>query len=69
MPDDVYAAMPRQNGKAVCLRFLSERGCSSRDPDRCTSPYLVHVTPAVPLKPIAREHIEATLGGVRKDVA
>ncbi|EGZ08320.1 hypothetical protein PHYSODRAFT_527432 [Phytophthora sojae] len=60
---EVVAALPRKDGKKVCVRFLSKRGCASADPTVCKFPNLVHFEPAT-IDPIVRDYINTKLGGI-----
>ncbi|EGZ30160.1 hypothetical protein PHYSODRAFT_323592 [Phytophthora sojae] len=44
VPEDI--PIPRQDGKEVCLKFLSKRGCPSSDPNVCDYASRVHFFPA-----------------------
>ncbi|EGZ12945.1 hypothetical protein PHYSODRAFT_510940 [Phytophthora sojae] len=59
----VVAALPRKDGKEVCLCFLSKRGCASADPTVCKFPNLVHFEPAT-IDSIVRDYINTKLGGI-----
>ncbi|EGZ18255.1 hypothetical protein PHYSODRAFT_501987, partial [Phytophthora sojae] len=45
-PDDTHPSLPQQDGKDVCLKFLSKRGCPSKDPSVCIFQSRVHFYPA-----------------------
>ncbi|EGZ08125.1 hypothetical protein PHYSODRAFT_527698, partial [Phytophthora sojae] len=66
VPQDVLAALPMQNGKSVCPKFLSRSGCSPRSPERC-SYGRAHFVPEK-LEPVVRQYIIESMGGLRRDM-
>lgn len=67
VPNDVARAAPRQDGKQLCLRYISMKGCPSPSTDRCTHHFLGHFMPTQ-LDPIVRAYIVDKYGGLRGDV-
>lgn len=63
VPPDVLAVLPRQNGKELCLRHLSKRGCQSTDPARCVNSKRYHSRPAT-LPTQIRTHVKSNFGGL-----
>jgi hypothetical protein len=65
IPSEVSAEIPTQDGKEVCLHFLSKRGCKSSDPAKCTFKNRAHVWPeALPARLL--QYITTRLDGLRK---
>jgi hypothetical protein len=62
IPQAVRAALPRQDRKPVCMRFLSVRGCRGRH-GKCLDDTRSHFKPAS-LPPIVRAFIENHYGGL-----
>ncbi|KAE9300347.1 hypothetical protein PR003_g22771 [Phytophthora rubi] len=54
--------IPRQDGKEVCLKFLSKRGCPSSDPNVCDYASRVHFFPAA-LSEKLKGYIRNRFGG------
>jgi hypothetical protein len=67
VPPEVIAALPKHNGRSVCMKFLSNEGCKSSDPGRCLFRNLVHADVKV-TSPIVRRYIEEHHRGVREDL-
>ncbi|KAE8887054.1 hypothetical protein PF003_g29122 [Phytophthora fragariae] len=63
---DIIAALPSQNGKSVCLKFLTRAGCPSRSPKRCMFGR-AHFIPEK-LEPVVRQYINDNMGGIRRDI-
>ncbi|KAG1699110.1 hypothetical protein DVH05_014029 [Phytophthora capsici] len=64
IPQDVIDCIPVLDNKEVCLRFLSNRGCNSKDPTSCTFRDRIHFWPKqIPAK--VRDYIASSLGGLR----
>ncbi|POM79266.1 Hypothetical protein PHPALM_3115 [Phytophthora palmivora] len=68
VPNAVAQTAPRQNGKQLCLRFISAKGYPSTSPDRCTHHFLGQFTPEV-LDPSVRPYIIEKYGGLSADVS
>ncbi|KAE9270636.1 hypothetical protein PF001_g28721 [Phytophthora fragariae] len=66
VPQDIIAALPSQNGKSVCLKFLTRAGCPSRSPKRCMFGR-AHFIPEK-LEPVVRQYINDNMGGIRRDI-
>ncbi|EGZ21471.1 hypothetical protein PHYSODRAFT_490447 [Phytophthora sojae] len=62
-PDDTHPSLPQQDGKDVCLKFLSKRGCPSKDPSVCIVQSRVHFYPAA-ISDQLRNFIRHRFGGV-----
>ena len=52
------------NGKQICLRNLSVRGCFSKDPVKCTAEDRTHHVPTEPLPAAVVKHMTDKWGGV-----
>ncbi|KAE9139427.1 hypothetical protein PF006_g13747 [Phytophthora fragariae] len=66
IPADVYAALPVEDGKRLCLRFLSTAGCKANNGKQCLSFNRAHFVPAQ-LDPIVREFIGKRFGGLKPE--
>ncbi|KAE9243339.1 hypothetical protein PF002_g8317 [Phytophthora fragariae] len=61
--DDTHPPLPQQDGKDVCLNFLSKRGCPSKDPSVCIFQSRAHFYPAA-ISDLLRNFIRRRFGGV-----
>ncbi|KAG1687760.1 hypothetical protein DVH05_004629 [Phytophthora capsici] len=66
VPPDVLKALPKQGGKAVCMRYLSREGCRGWN-GKCRVDGRVHFKPAV-LDDVVKKYIEKTYGGLTPDL-
>lgn len=60
---DNYPPIPVQEGKEVCLKFLSKRGCPSSDPNTCIYANRAHFFPAA-ISNQLRSLLRKKFGGV-----
>lgn len=58
-----YLPLPQHDGKEVCIKFLSKKGCPSTDPDVCVYASRVHFYPAA-ISSQLRAYIRRKFGGV-----
>ncbi|ETL50653.1 hypothetical protein F441_00148 [Phytophthora nicotianae CJ01A1] len=68
VPTAVAQAAPRLNGKQLCLRYISAKGCPSKVSDRCTYEFLGHFTPDT-LAPIVQEYVVEKYGGLSSEMS
>ncbi|POM69677.1 12-oxophytodienoate reductase [Phytophthora palmivora] len=68
VPIAVTQAAPHLNGKQLCLRYISIKGCPSNAPDRCTYEFLGHFNPET-LDPIVREYVVEKYGGLSSEMS
>ncbi|KAL4140233.1 hypothetical protein PRNP1_014518 [Phytophthora ramorum] len=68
VPIAVTQAAPRLNGKQLCLRYISIKGCPSKAPDRCTYEFLGHFNPET-LDPVVREYVVEKYGGLSSEMS
>ncbi|KAG1684973.1 hypothetical protein DVH05_000542 [Phytophthora capsici] len=66
VPVEVLKALPKQGGKAVCMRYLSQEGCRGWG-GKCRVDGRVHFKPAA-LDDIVKKYIEKTYGGLSSDM-
>ncbi|KAJ8546782.1 hypothetical protein ON010_g11452 [Phytophthora cinnamomi] len=66
IPPEVRKALPRQGGKEVCLRYLSQEGCRGWN-GQCRVEGRVHFKPAA-LTDVVKQHIEKAYGGLAPDM-
>ncbi|KAG1712550.1 hypothetical protein DVH05_000292 [Phytophthora capsici] len=62
VPLEVLAALPKQNGKALCMRYISKQGCRGQG-ETCIYEERAHFNPVI-LPDIVREHIDKNYGGL-----
>ncbi|KAG1692476.1 hypothetical protein DVH05_025441 [Phytophthora capsici] len=60
VPLEVLAALPKQNGKSLCMRYISKQGCRGQG-ETCIYEERGHFNHAV-LPDIVREHIDENYG-------
>ncbi|KAI9987368.1 hypothetical protein PInf_001121 [Phytophthora infestans] len=68
VPITVNQAAPRLNGKQLCLRYISAKGCPSKVSDRCTYDFLGHFTPDT-LAPVVQEYVVEKYGGLSSEMS
>ncbi|KAI9994777.1 hypothetical protein PInf_011608 [Phytophthora infestans] len=68
VPIAVNQAAPRLNGKQLCLRYISAKGCPSKVSDRCTYDFLGHFTPDT-LAPVVQEYVVEKYGGLSSEMS
>jgi hypothetical protein len=45
VPRELTALLPKQEGKTLCMRYLSKKGCSGPNPGQCFDPNRAHFKP------------------------
>lgn len=68
IPADVYALLPVEDGKRLCLRFLSNAGCRSNNGKSCLSAKRAHFVPGS-LNPLVKDLITERFGGLKPEHA
>ncbi|KAF4039665.1 hypothetical protein GN244_ATG08189 [Phytophthora infestans] len=68
VPIAVNQGAPRLNGKQLCLRYISAKGCPSKVSDRCTYDFLGHFTPDT-LAPVVQEYVVEKYGGLSSEMS
>ncbi|GMF56416.1 unnamed protein product [Phytophthora fragariaefolia] len=71
VPPHIRALIPRGNGRAICMKFLSVAGCpgDAANPDECVFfNSRCHVVPASPIPGSLADYIATEFKGLRKGV-
>lgn len=68
LPADVYTHLPVQDGKILCLRFLSNVGCKANNGKSCLSIKRSHYVPEK-LHQVIRDFISERFGGLKLEHA
>ncbi|OWZ13262.1 hypothetical protein PHMEG_00013445, partial [Phytophthora megakarya] len=68
IPPDVYAQLPVQDGKRLCLRFLSNAGCRANNGSSCLSSRQAHFVPEK-FNPLVRNFVTERFGGLKSEHA
>ena len=64
MTDEIASSVPKENGKELCLLYISKKGCSSRD-DTCKYGR-AHFSPRA-LPGVLLDYVKDKFGGLRND--
>ncbi|KAF4131894.1 hypothetical protein GN958_ATG18927 [Phytophthora infestans] len=65
-PSDNYSPLPQQDGKEVCLKFISKKGCPSGDQNVCIFASRAHFYPAA-ISDQLRNYLRRKFGGVHSN--
>ncbi|KAG1696551.1 hypothetical protein DVH05_018244 [Phytophthora capsici] len=65
-PSDNHPPLPQQDGKEVCLKFISKKGCPSSDQNVCVFASRAHFYPAA-ISEQLRNYLRRKFGGVHSN--
>ncbi|EEY65071.1 uncharacterized protein PITG_16536 [Phytophthora infestans T30-4] len=65
-PSDNYPLLPQQDGKEVCFKFISKKGCPSGDQNVCIFASRAHFYPAA-ISDQLRNYLRRMFGGVHSN--